>query len=544
MQRRPIFNKRQKDLFIFSDAAVETGTMKEKTKVSQTILFTTLASLSLIGATVLGQATEGAAGLTRSPAAAHESEVLKFVARFHLVLLHFPIGLLGGAALLELYSLFRPARNLAGVKAFVLTITSVSGIIVSLMGLALAQEGGYDPETLSRHQWLGLTVVALVVVTTLVHRKVSRQGGPRRLTFAYRGLLGSAVFVLMLAGHEGGNLTHGSQYLLQHAPSFVKRLFAEGTSTLGSAHQAGDENRGMPKAIATILESACVQCHGREKQKGGYRLDVKSVAFAGGDSELTAIVPGRPLESNLVRLLLLSPTDDDVMPPQGKGDMTAEEILTVIRWIEAGAPFGDDASSPKSDPADPTHRATTTHAEGLVTATVGSLVAVETAPSSGVVSNELTPRIDDTPKADAARRLPAEGTSPAVGETATGAERTGKVDFQSEIQPILARHCVRCHGADKRRGRLRLHTWDDALDGGKKKGPAIVAGKPEESPLYLLAAIDPANDDDEELMPPDGKGRPLTEDELETLALWIKQGAEWPEGLSIEEENEEEVEAK
>ena len=31
--------------------------------------------------------------------------------------------------------------------------------------------------------------------------------------------------------------------------------------------------------------------------------------------------------------------DDDVMPPSGKDPLTAEEIVTLIRWIQSGAPF-------------------------------------------------------------------------------------------------------------------------------------------------------------------------------------------------------------
>ena len=54
------------------------------------------------------------------------------------------------------------------------------------------------------------------------------------------------------------------------------------------------------------------------------------------------------------------------------------------------------------------------------------------------------------------------------------------------IKPLLARHCVSCHGAAKPRGGLRLDTAAAARKGGKE-GPAVVPGKAEESPL--LAAV-------------------------------------------------------
>lgn len=70
------------------------------------------------------------------------------------------------------------------------------------------------------------------------------------------------------------------------------------------------------------------------KAKGDYRLDDPVVALKGGESEKVAIKPGDPLGSEFVRLILLPPDDDDVMPPKGKEALTGEEVLTIIRWIQ------------------------------------------------------------------------------------------------------------------------------------------------------------------------------------------------------------------
>ena len=91
--------------------------------------------------------------------------------------------------------------------------------------------------------------------------------------------------------------------------------------------------------VQPIFERRCVRCHGAEKQKGDYRLDVPTVALAGGESGKAAIQPGNPMASELVRLILLPPGDDEIMPPDGKEPVTAEEALTIIRWIQAGATF-------------------------------------------------------------------------------------------------------------------------------------------------------------------------------------------------------------
>src|SRR5262249_19542556 len=55
--------------------------------------------------------------------------------------------------------------------------------------------------------------------------------------------------------------------------------------------------------------------------------------------------------------------------------------------------------------------------------------------------------------------------------------------FDAEVAPILAKHCLECHGRSMRKGKLALMTEDTALAGGAS-GPVIVPGKPEESLLW------------------------------------------------------------
>jgi mono/diheme cytochrome c family protein len=89
----------------------------------------------------------------------------------------------------------------------------------------------------------------------------------------------------------------------------------------------------------------------------------------------------------------------------------------------------------------------------------------------------------------------------------------------AQIAPILEARCVRCHGPDKVKAGLRLDSHAAIMAGGRGD-PAVVPGKPDESPLLVLAAK-PA--DDEERMPP--KGEPMTADELALVRAWIQAGA-------------------
>ncbi len=108
--------------------------------------------------------------------------------------------------------------------------------------------------------------------------------------------------------------------------------------------------------IRPILAGACFQCHGAdEKQrKAGLRLDLSEIAFKPAESGATAIVPGKPAESELLKRLLA--TDDSVrMPPPNSGKkITPAQIETLKRWIADGAEYaGHWAFIPPTRPAVP-----------------------------------------------------------------------------------------------------------------------------------------------------------------------------------------------
>ena len=102
---------------------------------------------------------------------------------------------------------------------------------------------------------------------------------------------------------------------------------------------------------------------------------------------------------------------------------------------------------------------------------------------------------------------------------------TAPVDFGRDIQPILEVSCLRCHGAVKPKGGLRLDTREAALRSGAN-GPVILPGRSAESRLiHLVARLNP-----DEQMPPPGKGEPLTAEQVGKLRAWIDQGVQWDEG--------------
>ena len=106
------------------------------------------------------------------------------------------------------------------------------------------------------------------------------------------------------------------------------------------------------------------------------------------------------------------------------------------------------------------------------------------------------------------------GQEPKVDLTKVPAAFSGPIDFRKDIEPILQRACVLCHGARKQRGGLRLDDGAAALKGGNA-GAVIVPGKALRSRLlHLVAGLDP-----DLRMPPKEKAP--------WAAAWSASG--WPE---------------
>lgn len=99
-----------------------------------------------------------------------------------------------------------------------------------------------------------------------------------------------------------------------------------------------------------------------------------------------------------------------------------------------------------------------------------------------------------------------------------------KVDYQTQVKPLLKARCYACHGALKQEGGLRLDAASLMLKGGES-GKAIVPGERFDSSL-LLERVSAA--DASVRMPPEHEGEPLKEEEVSLLRTWIAAGAPAP----------------
>ncbi len=100
------------------------------------------------------------------------------------------------------------------------------------------------------------------------------------------------------------------------------------------------------------------------------------------------------------------------------------------------------------------------------------------------------------------------------------------VDFNKQIKPIFEARCTECHGPVKPKGKYDMHTKASFFKGSD--GEAVIKGKPDESYIVELITL-PAGDPD--IMP--AKGDPLTKEQIELIKTWIKEGANWPDGVDL-----------
>lgn len=109
------------------------------------------------------------------------------------------------------------------------------------------------------------------------------------------------------------------------------------------------------------------------------------------------------------------------------------------------------------------------------------------------------------------------GTLPAIAFVLTGILAAEETRFSEKILPILAENCFHCHGPDteNREADLRLDEENAA------KNSVIVAGQPDQSPLYKRLITD----DQLSRMPPPESGKSLSAEQIQLIKKWIQEGA-------------------
>jgi hypothetical protein len=108
-----------------------------------------------------------------------------------------------------------------------------------------------------------------------------------------------------------------------------------------STRSSGADKVRFNRDVRPILSDACFHCHGpdEKERKGGLRLDVRTEALKPAKSGASALVPGKPEQSEMINRIS-SKDADEVMPPNKlHKDLTAAQKETLRNWVLQGAEY-------------------------------------------------------------------------------------------------------------------------------------------------------------------------------------------------------------
>ena len=262
--------------------------------------------------------------------------------RLHPLIVHFPIGLLIVALILELFTLNKKNQELRTGINLLLIIGALGAIISVAFGFLLKTQDDYSGSLLTIHQWSG-------IATAILQRQrlgcmYLSSNKTRNLLKSYRAILIFTVLTVMITGHYGATLTHGGDFLTSALPGNGRKSdFDVAQFTKDEAGKAMNVNQiaALNLEVRSIFAHNCYKCHSSEKMKGELRLDKKVFVMKGGESG-DVISPGHPEESEMIRRLELPREDEESMPPKGK-TLSEKEIATLKLWIKLGAPWPENA---------------------------------------------------------------------------------------------------------------------------------------------------------------------------------------------------------
>jgi uncharacterized membrane protein/mono/diheme cytochrome c family protein len=320
--------------------------------------------------------------------------------RLHPIVVHFPIGLLTAAAIIEVLHVVRRRPLPSEPGTYCLVIGIVGGLVSVWLGTLNAAHQSMTGDAalaLERHRMMGWTAL-VAAVAALGAGQIARRRTQIRTMAVYLGLVVATSAVVGATGHLGGGLVFGEDYLtdvlpwneaarresrtaaaspasrpataasLATAPSALRPKVASpaaeapapaaarptpapshaplpGAAPAVAAAPDADADMAAQDAanidfardVMPILEKTCVECHGPDKVKARLRMDSIAGLQKGGKNG-PLFKPG-DAENSLIMRRVQGLDGEDQMPLD-KDPLTEAQIDTLRRWIAAGASFG------------------------------------------------------------------------------------------------------------------------------------------------------------------------------------------------------------
>ena len=257
-------------------------------------------------------------------------DFLLFLGRFHVLVLHLPIGMVLLTAIVHWLS--RDARNIDMQKVLPVLwgCTALSALVTVALGLLHFGEGGFSWPSANAHRlWgIGFALAAQLVWFLSVFNVVQ-----------YRRWGGLLCIILLVAvtitGHYGGNLTHGPTYLVEYAPQTIRNM--AGLEARRSPVTDPGQADPWHDVVGPMLHSRCGSCHNPDKQRGQLDLSSLDSLLLGGESG-AVVLSGNAEGSDLYKRVTLPENHENFMPAEGKTPLTIDQVQILGWWINAGLP--------------------------------------------------------------------------------------------------------------------------------------------------------------------------------------------------------------
>jgi uncharacterized membrane protein len=259
-------------------------------------------------------------------------EFIYFLGRFHVLALHIPIGIIVAIFVLEIMARKEKYRHLESASSFLWMAAAVSAIATVMLGYMHFAEGGFEGPSAVQHRTFG---TALAIIITVVAVLRSSRFAPSYMP-VYLPAATLMVLLVSITGHYGGNLTHGSTYLVEYAPQFLRSLAGlpprrEPVESLAVADPFLD-------LVGPMFQERCSSCHNDDKRQGELVLTSYEGLMRGGENG-SVVVSGRPNFSELFTRITRPPDDESFMPAEGKTPLTDAQVRIIEWWIAAGLPY-------------------------------------------------------------------------------------------------------------------------------------------------------------------------------------------------------------
>ncbi len=237
--------------------------------------------------------------------------LVSWLGHWHPLILHFPIVLI----LVTIIQYWRKDTEIYWYLSF----TTLATLVTAITGLILSLEGGDKGGVLLTHQWLGVSVAFMMTFWYWIFQS------PNIPVFYYKILHGSLVVLIVVAGHFGGMVTHGSDFL------------AINLSGDNDDITLPDNPNIYSHIVQPVLNKKCVSCHNENKAKGELVMTAYASLIKGGESG-SAFDMGDLENSEMLSRVFLPLEHEDHMPPKDEKQLNDQELSILKAWINQGVP--------------------------------------------------------------------------------------------------------------------------------------------------------------------------------------------------------------